>query len=439
MGLVPKYMCGFSMDEVLAYQTRKVVQIEDRNLGCVYYIFVLLIAGWVLGFQILYGNEHFQLFDVKGTARMTIQQPTEGCNPNHNDCKDAYRAFSALPYCKEFDGDKDSIPPNTVQQDCKFADQHEMAPTGMLDNRMFIPTRIDSHLQVEACAPSSANRFSCDKSYKTVKQTENVYIADVENFTVMFVHNYYRGSIMGNSLYHQGYFIQCTDKETGKVIATKPCKGIKKKVPIDCLTHDCMYDRPDDELGKVVGLPSTSFALRGQQQRQLAMQHAQKQDHPFAIGSGDIFKLSKLLELAGLDLDAKLNQHKEPYREAGTVVEVEVEYSNLHPIISTFGYTDVGYVYRVIERPMEEMKTEVYSPKQPEDYPKHRSIENRHGIMLIVTVSGTFGYFNVVYLLVMLTTSLALLAGATSLVDMLAMYVLERRNEYRDFKYKIVA
>ena len=32
---------------------------------------LVMAAGcWVVGFQILYGNEHFQLFDVQGTARV---------------------------------------------------------------------------------------------------------------------------------------------------------------------------------------------------------------------------------------------------------------------------------------------------------------------------------------------------------------------------------
>ena len=52
-----------------------------------------------------------------------------------------------------------------------------------------------------------------------------------------------------------------------------------------------------------------------------------------------------------------------------------------------------------------------------------------------VAVGGTFGQFNVVYLLVMLTTSIALLSGVTFVVDFLAMHVLDKRAEYREAKY----
>lgn len=459
-GAVPKEICGFHLDHILAYETRKLVRIEDRNLGILYYSLVILVAFWVIGFQILYGNEHFQLFDVKGTARMTIQQPTEGCNPNKNDCKDAYIPMSELPYCIEYTGDKSKIPQNMKQQKCKFADQHEMAPEGMLDDRIFMPTRIDTHLEKQGCSPGPENGHSCDKSYELEVMKENMYVADVEDYTIMFVHSYYRGDIMGNSLFHQGYYEQCTDRKTGQVMATKPCGGKLSRIPIECLTGDCAYEEPGNKP------PSSLFLLRGKEkglkkihrekemetvnvndkqraQTQMSLQKTTEgtreaeDDAPFAIGSGDIFKLRKLLELAGLDLDLKTNYGGEPYREAGTVLEIQVEYNNLHAWMSTFGHLDVGYTYRIIERSMEEMKTEKFAPKQPEDFPLHRLIENRHGIMLIVTVTGTFGYFNVVYLLVMLTTSLALLAGAQKIVDILALYFLKRREEYRRFKYKI--
>jgi len=476
---VPKEVCGFHLDHILAYETRKLVRIEDRNLGILYYSLVLLVGFWVIGFQILYGNEHFQLFDVKGTARMTIQQPTEGCNPNNNDCKDAYKPMSDLPYCVEYTGDKSKIPENMKQQKCKFADQHEMAPEGMLDDRIFMPTRIDTHLEKQGCSPGPENGHSCDKAYEVEVMKENIYVADVEDYTIMFVHSYYRGDIMGNSLFHQGYYEQCTDRKTGKVITTKPCAGKLSRIPIACLTGDCAYEFPAAN-GAPPSASSMLPLLRGQKkdlekayekrkrnetsvsviekqraQAQVSLQKATTQnedgdrkkeedtskddDEPFAIGSGDIFTLRKLLELAGLDLDLKTNYGGEPYREAGTALEVQVEYNNLHPWKSTFGHLDVGYTYRVIERSMEEIKTEKFAPKQPDDFPVHRMIENRHGIMLIVTVSGTFGYFNVVYLLVMLTTSLALLAGATKIVDLLALYCLKRREEYRRFKYKIAA
>lgn len=83
------------------------------------------------------------------------------------------------------------------------------------------------------------------------------------------------------------------------------------------------------------------------------------------------------------------------------------------------------------------MKTEMFAQKQPADYPKTRVIENRHGLYLRARISGTFGFFNVVYLLIMLTTSLTLLAGAAKLVDFVALYCSKEKDAYYAAKFQV--
>lgn len=431
---------GWSINDFLLYDTSKIVRIHDSRLGILYYTLVFLIMCWVIGFQILYGNEHFKLYDVKGSSRMTIQQPTAGCNPNNPDCRDTWRPLSQLPYCEKFQGETDV----KYQRPCIFADQHELAPNGMLEGEMFIPTRIDTHVEKQACDPSAENGYACDKRYRLEKIGENQYVADIEDFTLLFVHNYYRGQIMGNSLNHQGFFLQCEDEKTGEVLQTRPCKGFLRERKVECLPGvDCGF--PEGKLPPPV--PKGLFLQRQDRttsQRALAwdsdeekreLENDKSQD-TFAIPAGDVFRLGFLLKLAGLDLDHSFNKAGEPLREAGTILEVQVEYSNLRPFLSTFGYSEVGYVYRVVERRMEELKTEGYALSQPKDHPIHRLIENRHGLLVRLSVGGSFGNFNVVYLLVMLTTSLALLAGATRLTDFMAIYVLKQKETYRSFKYE---
>jgi hypothetical protein len=57
-------------NSAFVYQTQKQVVIHDRKLACIYFSLLLLVFVWVVGFQILWGNEHFQLFDVTGSARV---------------------------------------------------------------------------------------------------------------------------------------------------------------------------------------------------------------------------------------------------------------------------------------------------------------------------------------------------------------------------------
>jgi len=98
----------------------------------------------------------------------------------------------------------------------------------------------------------------------------------------------------------------------------------------------------------------------------------------------------------------------------------------------------VGYVYRIVEQPLDEFKEEVYAKVQPQDENK-RLMLNRHGLHLSAKVTGSFGVFDPVYLLIMLTTSLALLGVARTCVDSVALYSPSRhQKQYNEAKYVAV-
>eukprot|EP00395_MALV-II_sp_L67-2_P000407 gene407-92_t len=520
----------------LAYETPKLVRIRDRKLGTLYLSLCALALTWVVGFQILYGNEHFQLFDVQGTARMTIQQPTRGCNPNDADCFDDFASVKDLAYCEQsgtsgggvsasekalskktsaagvVSEQEEELPPPPQEEEqgssdeeeallqtptaikkkilkrrCIYADQHELAPQGMLEDTMFIPTRIDTHLETRACGePSAANNWGCEKAYEMSKMEENIYVADIENYTLLLTHTYHRGAIAGNNLFHQGQFEVCVGLQPGDsssseeenasgkggagkgevFLPLEPCApgvGRKEVRKIACIKPGICHFDDDNSSATTAGKDSAegdskksaeekgpSFLDRRTSQhtaltlssessefRESQQRTSEKPPPYFAIPAGDVFKLSHILKLAGIDLDRTFNTKHEPRRESGTIIEIEVVYNNLHAWTSTWGNKDIGYTYKVVERPIEEMKTEMYSADQPADFPKTRKIENRHGLYVRVKVGGTFGFFNVVYLLVMLTTSLTLLAGATKVTDLVALYVLEKRRAYYDMKYQV--
>eukprot|EP00927_Polykrikos_kofoidii_P057628 TRINITY_DN51785_c0_g1_i1.p1 TRINITY_DN51785_c0_g1~~TRINITY_DN51785_c0_g1_i1.p1 ORF type:complete len:476 (+),score=59.48 TRINITY_DN51785_c0_g1_i1:79-1506(+) len=453
---IPKRACGFSLDTALAYETRKTVIIEDRRIGCVYYFLVSLVLLWVVGYQVLWRNEHFQLFDVKGQVQLSLQQPTKGCNPKDNDCEDNFISAIDLPYCKQFTGPKG--PNSTIQQNCIFADARELLPQGMLGDTMMIPTRLDGITETRNCRASADNGYHCKKLW-TAEDSYTNYVADIEDFTVMVVSTYHRGNFIGNSLNHQGFYYECRDPETHKVLRTDPCEGELRVRPIHCLEafgkDGCGF--------KTSRLPPRSRAFLQKKRKGISSHALQAGDESeaeangssqtgtdskrlghmkkdtFAIPNGDIFKLSKLLELAGLNLDANFNQDGEPLRERGTKLEVLVEYANLRPLQSSFGDMEVGYIYKVVERPMDEMKVEPFRQHQPENFPQTRLRENRHGIHVRGSVSGSFGYFNLIYLLVMLTTSLALLGAASKITDLLATYVPSSfQNDYSAAKFQYV-
>lgn len=425
-------LLGTPLNDALAYDTSKKVRIHDGRLGCLHYMWMLFVFCWVVIYQIFYANQRYKLFDVKGGARVTIQQPTEACNPNKNDCMDRLKPFTELPYCLQYRG-----PTNTSAEDdrhnCIFRDQHELVPEGMLEGDMFVPTRIDEMVERRNCVPSEANNWSCKKLWKMESNEQNTYVADIEDYTIMLVSSYYRRGIKGTSTKHQGAYYECRDPKSGQVIGTEKCKKEDLQIrPINCLKGvRCAFlpqevTGPGKEVqflerrGRRSSSGATSAATLAAEAESPREERASDTDDAFAIRDGDVFTMGKLLQLAGLDLDRSFLDG-EPLRERGTMLLVKIEYNNLRPWT---GATQPAYIYRVVERPMDEMKTEMYAARQPDDYPASRIIENRHGIYLKTSVDGVFGFFDPIYFLVMLTTSVALLGAGRVAVDAIAVYLL---------------
>lgn len=460
------------LDDLFAYETQKIVRIRDRRLGLTYLALVVLILLYVVVFQILYLNEHFVRKDVFGTARMTIQQPTKhGCNPNDVDCTSNFNSLLDLPYC--------DVSPNKTddpefKRKCIFADQHTLMPFGMLKGEMLVPTRIDTMVEFKECNPGPQNGYTCSNEYRLPKAQDVVYVADIEKYTIMVAHSYKRSWIKGNNGNIQGWLQVCIPdvvdekdkfRKTLKDAKTKiqgkhSCDGKLEKRPIHCITGKCSWSpkkkkkKSDDEkfLQRSHSAGKTHRHGYGDLQTALMLDEAAEaeglhgdsdapspgelvKDGMFAIPDGDIFSVKKLLELSGLDLDRTFNKEGEPLREAGTVIEIEAVYSNLHPIFSSFGFMDVQYYYKISQRPMEEMKTEMYAQNQP-NYPDERIIENRHGLYIVVKIGGEFGFFSVVYTLVMLTTALGLIGVAVLITDKIALYLMAQKEVYRESKYQ---
>jgi hypothetical protein len=467
-------MFGQNLDDLLGYETRKIVRIRDRRLGSLYILFVVLIASYVVGFQILYSNEHFERRDVYGTARITIQQPTKGaCNPNKRGCKSDFPSLTELPYCSVYKGNSTDVRPEN-RHDCIFADQHTLAPTGMLIGEMLVPTRIDTMTEHKGCNPGPENGYTCDNEYELDHDENVIYVADIERYTILLAHSYKRRTIAGNNQWTKGYLLECEYPDSSSVVdetmndVTKTLKGERScpgryvKKPIECITDNCPFllkekrkqggflqQHAADISGTQV--PAKQRARSGKSQR--SSMHASllsvedqiehsvnpaelAKNGMFAIPSGDVFRIDKLLQLADLSLDHTFNIDNEPLREAGTVIEIEAIYDNLHPWASSFGVTDVSYSYKVSKRPMEEMKTELYSAHQV-DFPNKRIIENRHGLYIVCKISGEFGFFSIVYLGVMLTTAVALISVAIAITDKIAIYVMPEKATYYNHKYEI--
>lgn len=152
---------------------------------------------------------------------------------------------------------------------------------------------------------------------------------------------------------------------------------------------------------------------------------------------GDVFTIRRLLTLAGADLDQDYNMDGWTARQSGTVLEVTAVYNNLYPFLSAFGYRPVSYHYTVRQLALPYVSQLVMSEEQPDDYPKHRRHELQYGLLIYFKVGGSFGFFNLVYLLVMITTALALTGSAAVVTDLVGIYLHPKKDNFFHLKYEV--
>lgn len=480
--LLPDSICGRDTDEIFAYTTPKVCWVRDRYIGFCYYCLIFLALCWVVGGQILWRNEHFQLKDVHGIPRMWVSHPTRNqCDPNSPACLSDFKSLVDLPYCNEGGGVAVARPAS-----CVFADKHTLLPDGGSENKLFLPTSVVVMTERRSCHPSASNGYTCNNEYEKewgasqdyLHEDSMSYYANIEDYVVQFTSSYHREYIEGTSLDHPGSYFECQEaRPQGKRTweqrledSEKQCADVKKE-QIKCIGDNCFkggvkVPTLEETLQgakalNVIQLGSTSphmlnnkrhmrgHGLVRRQGEEASMEtvpgahsfHAQEEYRPtpdvYASPYGDTFKIGKLMQLAGIDLDNHYNMDGSSTRMAGTVLEVEIQYSNIMAFISSFGWSQVQYSYKVSEKRLPYVSREMLTRVQPADYPESRQFMVQHGILMVFTTGGQFGFFSIVYLLLMLTTSLALFATAHRVTDLASIYIHPRKNNYFHLKYDV--
>mmetsp|Transcript_58999 Transcript_58999/g.151718 ORF Transcript_58999/g.151718 Transcript_58999/m.151718 type:complete len:574 (+) Transcript_58999:72-1793(+) len=519
---------GMDTDEVFAYSTKKVVWIRDRWVGAIYYSIVLLVLLWVVGGQLIYRNEQFLLKDVKGLARIWYSHPTKkNCEATDAGCESDFRSFTELPYCAQYSG----IGAGSQKAHCKYQSKVSIAPEGISNHQLFVPTAVEVIEERIHCDPTPENGYTCDNEYEAVpgedclhdgylckkrggKQNMFYYVADVKNFKVRLTSSYERDNVRGTSLMHPAYVGLCRSMlRYGNVTRGWKERSYRNQLICErkelerykmrCVGGSCTQVRDFDILSdtgiraaaeemhreantvargvqdmgharvgpeetvlleaesfteslsesglgeseqkrrhgglrskhKITGLSLSSLTSFGDEVHP-ALTPRHKEDE-YSDRWGDVFSIGRLFELAGADLDLDYNMDNWTTRQSGTAIQIRAVYNNLYPIISSFGYRDVEYHYEVRELMLPYMSRTVLSAVQPPEYPKVRRYDVSYGVLVSFEVGGTFGFFNVVYLILMLTTALALTASATTITDLLGIYVFPRRDNFFHLKYEV--
>lgn len=481
---------GADVDDVLAYETPKVVRIRDRHLGVLKYVFVLCIFMYVIVWQLLYKGSHLQMDRLSGVARMQLQHPTKSCNPMNVACAANYTSLQQLPYCGQYNGTSAS----PVQRKCAYFDALELLQP--LDAGYLIPTFIQSYSQVQGCIPNETNHHNCERLYDFVDAQEQPqktpgrarpikeeFVGDIEDFSVLIDHSFRvdTGSIEYDDRQMQGYWLDCSQKEkpwsvNDTWLSTDPLTpedGCVKK-PIVCRHRDCK------QLGMI-----TDDMLNGAQASMLALsahKHARQRfrrrrhskigvdnasvvgnslqvdgildpslEHDvgpasltdlehrdvYSLASGDVLSLGTLYSMAGRSLDDVWYDQSDKVnmttRLRGTVLVVNIHYNNMRPWTLFRPKDPPEYVISVTSRPVQKyknMKAMVSADKES------RKVTVSYGTLVIVQSSGTIGIFSMIHMLIVVSTSLGLLAAATVVTDIFAIYVMPMRDRYYNAKFE---
>jgi len=416
MGLVfslcPGSICGYDVDDLFAYSTIKRVTIRDARLGGIFYLLTFCIAVYILIYQLVWQGGYLSFATPSNAVRVTLQQPTtsadgEPCNPNKASCFDNFTSPSALPYCWE---------PNRTSQrasggsggefktwNCSYMDGAEVAV--IRADSILMTTAVHAYSQHvnPQCDSAFGSRAapSCSKLWQASDDTL-WYVVDPERFTLLIDH-----------------------------AVTTPTSQQQLDPRSDFVGYlyvDGGSQRQDDFCKKHKGV-SDFWSEAG-------ASFAPCYVPPSRVGASDFFSIGFLLDSMGMALDESVvddGEGPEPQlrRYAGMIVTVAIEYHNFRAFHLGV-QKGVRYVYKLQAIPGSSYKeTRIVTT----DYPTKRVKQDLHGILFELQASGQLATFDFTNMLIQLTTSLALLAVATTVVNLLAQYVLKYSPFYKRAMY----
>jgi hypothetical protein len=388
-----------------AYDTVKYVHIKDARLGVLRYCFIVAIVAYVVVFEMLAAGGYLQASPVVGVVRFSLQQPTvRNCDPSLPGCFNAFQPLNSLPYCKQYDGDSPyyagSIYPCEIYE--------AMNAQIVSESSIAVKTRASTVNQTLVCG---AHDLTCSRTYNNTSLEHKFYTAQSESFAIMFDHAVTTSKI-------------CTSR------------GINDNYACSSESSDYqgrLYSK-SHKLCEQEHAKGNAFKFyRGTKESKVAPCYVNPNQ---TSTKQDFFSLDILLKAAGVDLDScngRESSSDSPcrtYRESGATMLLNIYWSDFNQYN---GLVEPYYYYspQLIVGSSFKQYIPIY-----DNYRQTRTLLNAHGIKVAVLLGGEFNQFNVVSFLVTLTTALGLLAVATTIVDMLMLYILPEKKRYQEAKFE---
>lgn len=365
------------------------VKIKDRRLGIMNTCFKFLIFVYVVVFNVVIQQGYKVEGDVVGTARLqpraadlTYQKNSswhryclDGTNPN--------RTYTS------HDGKIKNLP----AFECRYLDTFDSVYPAIEAQAIFISTRINDTIQLLPAGCQDIPRPDCRYDTSSIV---TYFVPGTELITILLDHTMSVPALnFSKSSLDMTGIIEDQDKKP-----VDPCLAYSRRG----------YECPHPENGAAFNI---SFGTQG---------------------VADIIALDTLLTAAGIvSLDDQAGSigkfSTETFRYAGIVMVVSINYDNY------FSYNEnaVQYVASVKIVENADFKAEEVAPNAGID-PEQRRIIDRHGVRIVITQGGKVGRAAVGQLLIVLVTSLGLLAVSSSIVDGFAMNVLKMKHIYKQYQ-----
>ncbi|RKP11124.1 hypothetical protein THASP1DRAFT_27103 [Thamnocephalis sphaerospora] len=355
------------LDDLLAYDTFKVVHVRDRRLGGLYWFFNIAIFAYVIYSIVIDQKYNIKEAPVPGSVRISLKEPANG--------------IGTPGYCAQTQG-------------CVYlaADQI-LFPQGS-DRELFITTRISrtTYTPRPGCDAEMPTNPDCVYTEGTRNASRNMYVADIENYTLMIEHSI-RGKVTSISM------------RSGLLKGALVAQGAKAKDPASIRRYENATMSKD--------VPASAA-------------------RPENV-DGDVMRVGELLDAVSLNLDTPSfapganRANGESQRSAGAVIVVIIDYLN-----RMSRSDELKYYYRpsIIDGAE-------YKIMETRRNPDGTITEfNRHGVKITFQQSGIIGRFDFLTLLINLVSAIALLKMASLIVEVLMLRFLPERQEYQRSKFE---
>jgi len=419
-----------TLGAMLEYNTLKIVRVRSKLLGSLHWLFMIGIALYIGGY-VFYKQKHYLAFESPaGLQRLTVQDP---CDPLDAADECTFPPFSGKPafgqkclppkafrcprheYCKYPDTPAEQIHSGVGGKlKCRYWDHNTMVWPPAERGALTIASRASLIQQelLDVRELQKGNKKICDSQTEMQCQwspaladhasygADDAYMGDLGNFTVRISHSMWAPSfpISANSADMEGWLLKCNPgANCAEETSWTPIKHLPRTGSADELyMRDIFYAAtPPDETG-----------VHG----------------------------------PGLDMDQqsdacprKCNNTLSTYRYMGVVLHATIIYDNTGTIIEGSSDKKIMYHVKIFTKPSTLFHVQVVHRGSTDK--SRRTINHLYGPRVVFDVGGKVGSFQFNNVVVQLTTSLAMFAVATTLVDLLMLYALPKRDEYNRMKY----